>query len=109
MDTHWAHEKAIFLRFLGCATELRVRADSIRRGDGYDLACVTEAGEALAFELTEVTDQNWAAQLAALTGTAELLNQRLKNGTDPHTLGVRSRYWEHDIAVWLMQGTRPRD
>ena len=109
MDAHWAHEKTIFLRFLNSATELRVRADSIRHGDAYDLACLTETGEALAFELTEVTDQNWAAQLAALTETAGLLNQRLKNGTDPHTLAVCSRYWEHDIAVWLTQGTRPRD
>jgi hypothetical protein len=109
MDAHFPHEHAIFLRFLDCAQEFRVRGDSIRRGEGYDLSCSSETGEALAFELTEVTDQNWAAVLAGIIGTACLLNERLKNGTDADTLAVRARYWEHDIAVWLAPGTRTRD
>ncbi len=72
-DPHWLHERAIFERFLACAPGLRVRPDSLRRGDGYDLACVGEAGDELAFELTEVTD-HWAnSKLRTRTGSVKKL------------------------------------
>lgn len=109
MSDHWSYERVIFLRSLGCAPELRVRVDSIRRGDEYDVSCVSDTGQELAFELTEVTDQHWAASLASMIDAAALLNERLRTGTDEHTADVRKRYYEHDIVVWLKPNARPRD
>jgi len=100
-DPHWLHEHAIFLRFLDAAPALNVARDSIRRGEGYDIACTTTAGETLACELTEVTDANWAAALARIMEAAALMNQRLEVAQDETTNAVRVRYWERDIKVTL--------
>lgn len=82
--------------------------ESIRRGEGYDIACVSEAGEAIAFELTEITDRDWAAGLAQMIEPAVLLNDHLRTGDDTDTHQVRRRYFEHDIAVTLAAGAGQR-
>lgn len=103
-DPHWLHERVIFERLLACTPELRVRPDSIRRGIGFDLACTSQAGDDLAFELTEITDQGWAASLSPLIKVPQLLNQLLRDGRDAEARAVRERYQGHDIAVRLVPG-----
>ena len=108
LDLQWSHEQAIFLRFLASALQLRVRADSIRRGDGYDLACTSTAGEELSFDLTEITDPDWAAHISTLTTVPQLLNQSLREGQDNDSKTIRERYWDRDIAVTLTVGAGVR-
>jgi len=80
-----------------------VRPDAIRRGNGFDLACTGEDGEEFAFELTEITDQAWAAALSPLIEVPRLLNQRLREART-RTRGRRERYQSYDIAVRLAPG-----
>lgn len=108
LDPHWAHERTIFLRFLRTVPALGVLPESIRRGDGYDIACTTNVGDALAFELTEITDANWASIITSMVSAAKLMNDRLKEAHDQSTQTIRTRYWERDIAVKLAPGTGAR-
>lgn len=101
-DAHWYQEQAIFRRFLDVAPQLGVLADSIRRGDRFDVACTTASGQDLAFELTEITDGNWAAIITAMQNVPALLNARLRDGQDADSRSVREKFRDHDIAVTLM-------
>jgi hypothetical protein len=102
MDAHWEQEQVLFRRFLGVAPQLGVLTDSIRRGYGYDLACTTTSGQELAFELTEITDGNWAANITVLQTVPDLLNTRLRDGQDADCRKLREKFRDHDIAVTLM-------
>ncbi len=107
-DPHWQRELPIFTRFLACVPDLGVRADSIRRGTGFDAACTTDAGAELAFELTEITDQPLAAAMTPLLEVPVLLNDRLRAGADSDSRAIQQRYAHHDIAVTLCPGAGVR-
>ena len=107
-DPHWRHEFPIFTRFLSCVPDLGVRADTILRVDGFDLACTTDTGDELAFELTEITDRPFAAAMAVLIDVPQRLNERLHEGADADARTVQQRYRDHDIAVTLAPGAGAR-
>jgi hypothetical protein len=99
-DPHWTREQIIFDRFVRAAG-ISIRLGSIRRGEGFDVACEAPDGSPMRFELTEVVDQGAAASLGAMMQTGALLSSRLQSGTDSDSAAIRQRYKGRDIGVTL--------
>lgn len=107
-DIQWDQERHAFELFARAAG-LGLRTQSIRRGDGYDIACVLADGTPLAFELSEIVDQQWATNVQArMIAPTTLLGERLYKGNDRNATEVRAKYAGWDINVTLLgrAGTR---
>lgn len=106
-DRQWEEERTIFDRF-SAAAELDVAPESVRRGEGYDIACSTRSGRQLAFELTEAADERWAASLGQMMSVSALLNEALHNSADPNAAVIRQRFAGFELSILLMPGAGAR-
>lgn len=108
VDPHTSRELAVFDDFL-VASKLDVVRESIRKCEPFDILCRAVDGTDLAFQITEIVDEDWAGLHGRMSGVGRAARNAYASGAHGWKDCIQQRFGDCDIGIVLLDDVGARD